>query len=254
LEQADWIWNRLRPLYNRIAAEVGGKGLSRVINGTDPMLVKPEFRGVSENYEPDVWRSLMREIQPQDVFADVGVFIGLYTIAVAKRLGRAGRVVAFEPDPNNYLVAAEHIRLNKIQDRVELIQAAASRYNGKVSFHLQADTSHIAAESDADTYTVESVTLDRVFDGKRLDVLKIDVEGHEEMVLRGAEKLLHDSARKPRAIYIEVHPYAWPALHASSESLLSFLAECGYEASMIDGQKAERIDRYGEIIARNKMK
>src|ERR1700716_4361008 len=98
IERADWLWERVRPLYDRAVAHLGRKGLERLLNGSDRILVSPEARGTPETYEPDVWRVLMAEIRPGDTFVDVGAFIGLYAVAVGLRLGRRGRVVAFEPD------------------------------------------------------------------------------------------------------------------------------------------------------------
>src|SRR3954470_912629 len=98
LERADWLWNPARPIYQRAVNHFGRNGLERIINGSDRILVSPRARGVSETYEPDVWRALMADLRPGDTFVDVGSFIGLYTVAVALRLRGFGRVIAFEPD------------------------------------------------------------------------------------------------------------------------------------------------------------
>jgi FkbM family methyltransferase len=210
MDQADWAWNIIRPAYDHMVSLAGKQGLERVMNGTDSVLVSPKFRQLGERYEPEVWCSLMNEIKPADTFADVGVFIGLYTLAVAKRVGSAGRVVGFEPDPSNYLAAREHVKLNQLEDRVELIQAAVGASDESVWFKPGGDMAHVAAEPADDICEVACVTLDRIFADKRLDILKIDVEGFEERVLQGANVLLNDADRGPRAIYIEVLPYAWP--------------------------------------------
>jgi hypothetical protein len=133
-----------------------------------------------------------------------------------------------------------------------LIQAAAGARNQTVSFKSAAESAHILAEWEESTCKVQCVTLDRVFAGQRLDVLKIDVEGFEERVLQGASNLLKDGGRSPRAIYIEVHPYAWPEVGSTSDSLLALLDSCGYEGRTIDGRSVEEIDVYGEIIARRR--
>ncbi len=250
LGQASGLWGSIRPLYDRVVAIAGKRGLERVINGTDPVLLLPKFRCVVERYEPEVWRSLVSEIRPGDIFADVGVFIGLYTVAVAKRVGPAGRVVGFEPDPANFFTAGEHVKLNGLEQNVELIQAAVGPYEGQVPFQFGGDTAHVATLTGSDTCTVQCVTLDRIFDGRRLDVLKIDVEGFEEKVLRGGSGLLNDKARRPRAIFIEVHPYAWPEIGTTSDSLLELLDGCGYEVRFTDGEAVRSVERYGEIVAR----
>jgi hypothetical protein len=94
--------------------------------------------------------------------------------------------------------------------------------------------------------------LDTIFPDRRLDILKIDVEGYEEDVLKGAVRLLSDSQRSPRVIYIEVHPYAWSALGTTCESLLSFLDRCQYQVLSLDGQAVKQINYWGEVIAYKK--
>ena len=99
---------------------------------------------------------------------------------------------------------------------------------------------------------VRCVRLDTVLRDRPVGILKIDVEGYEELVLRGAEQLLTASARSPRAMYIEVHPYAWPGSGTTSDSLLQLLTRCGYVAADLNGEPVTRIERYGEIVARKR--
>lgn len=164
-----------------------------------------------------------------------------------------GRVVGFEPDPNNYLAAREHLSLNGLEDRVELIQAAAGACSETLYFKSAAESAHVVAEATESTCPVECVTLDKIFAGKRLDVLKIDVEGFEERVLQGARNLLTDPGRCPRAIYIEVHPYAWPEIGTTSDSLLQLLDSYGYVVRTVNGQSVGTIDTYGKILARKRL-
>jgi FkbM family methyltransferase len=249
-----WLWDWVRPHYNGVIALLGRSGLERTINGTDRILIYPRFRQVSETYEPQVWNHLVAQVRPGDVVADVGAFIGLYTVSLAKRVGPFGRVVAFEPDPENFTALKAQVELNRVSDRVELIQAAAGVQNGTVPFEVgRASESHVGLGSENGARTVQCVRLDDVFADRRLDIIKIDVEGYEEEVLKGSARLLQDDSRRPRAIYIEVHPYAWPATGTSSESLLGFLSRCNYQVVSLNGQTIEQIDSYGEIVARRRL-
>lgn len=236
-------------------AHWGRNGLARVLNGTDRILVSPEARGTPETYEPDVWRALMAEIRTGDTFADVGAFIGLYAGAVGLRLKGAGKVVAFEPDRRNFSLLEKHMKLNGLEAQAELHRVAVSDKAGECAF--LADGSNqariITSPNHRDTQTVSVVTLDGIFAGRRVDILKVDVEGFEEMVLRGARGLLHTVALRPRTIFIEVHPYAWSSIGSGSGSLLKLLNEAGYRVETLDGQAVRSIDRYGEIIARAKV-
>ena len=223
--------------------------------------VLPRHRVVTEVYEPAVWGPLMAEVRPGDTVADVGAFVGLYTVALARRVGASGRVLAFEPDPGNFVDLTSHIRLNYRAQRVELHEAAVGDTDGRVAFVSQHDLqSHIVASTTssdnslggqgAGSGTVACVRLDTVLAGRNLDILKVDVEGYEEHVLRGGSELLQDARRAPRVIFIEVHPYAWDGLGVSGESLLALLHSHGYHATDIEGQMVTHIESYGEIIAR----
>ncbi|MBI1748975.1 MAG: FkbM family methyltransferase [Acidobacteria bacterium] len=250
LERAEWLWSRARPIYVSMLARLAKNGLERVINQTDRLWVRPELRGVSQSYEPEVWAHLMSHIRPGDVVADVGAFVGLYALAIAQRVGSAGKVFAFEPDPQNFAILKSHVELNKVTDRVSLFQAAVADCDGVTAFDAGGTCeSHINSKAETGAHSVRCVSLDTHLANTRLDILKIDVEGYEEVVLRGAIRLLQDRRRCPRLLYVETHPYAWPATGTSSESLLGLLTQCQYRVYDLQGQPATAITRYGEIVA-----
>lgn len=250
LDRTDRLWNCVRPTYDRLSSLTARKGLTRVINGTDSVLVSPRWRMVAEEYEPEVWRHLMSAVRPGDVVADVGAYIGLYTIALAKRVGSAGSVIAFEPNPASFNALREHLVLNSISDSVRLVQAAVGASEGRAPFEMRWDQSHInrAALGDSPD-SVTCITLDGVIGDGHVDVMKIDVEGYEEKVLEGAVGLLSDPARRPRAIYIEVHPHLWEPFGTTSDSLQTLLSECNYRLLDLSGGTINRISEYGEIVA-----
>jgi len=227
-------------------------GIRRVINGSDAIRLLPRYRGITEVYEPDVWRHLMQCVQPGDIVADVGAYVGLYTLALSQRVRPGGKVIAFEPDPASFEGLSHHVALNGLAETVELCQAVVGCEDGAVAFAAgRGSESHVAAGDggSAEPLMVRVVRLDSVLRDERLDVLKIDVEGYEELVLQGARGLLSDPLRKPRAIYIEVHPYAWAAPLTTSESLLDLLRVCGYVTYFLSGEVVQKINRYGEVVA-----
>jgi FkbM family methyltransferase len=252
VKHANWLWKPVRPLYERAAAHLGRNGLERIVNGSDRILVSPEARGTPEKYEPEVWRALMAELRTGDTFVDVGAFIGLYAIAVGLRLKRSGRVVAFEPEKRNFSLLEKHVWLNGLEGRVELHRVAVSDKAGECGFLANGSLeARLVSSCDREqTEVVQVVTLDGLLSGQRIDILKIDVEGHEEMVLRGAQSLLRTSALRPRAVFIEVHPYAWQSTSSGSSALLGLLNEAGYRVQTVEGVAVRSIERYGEIVAR----
>src|SRR4051812_37663762 len=139
---------------------------------------------IATTYEPSAWR-VLDLVRPGDVFVDVGGNVGLYAIAAARR---GARVVALEPDPRNAAKLRRHARLNRVS--VDVIEVAASNESGQIPFVL--DGSEMSSvplihETDAAGF-VRADRLDALT--VRADVIKIDVEGFELQVVRGADRLL----------------------------------------------------------------
>lgn len=251
LARTDWLWNAARPVYDAAMNKLGRHGLERVVNGTDRILIDPKYRGLGEVYEPEVWRHLMSNVRAGDVVADVGAHIGLYTLALAKRVGPSGRVVAFEPDEKSFRDLLRHVELNGLQAVVRAVRAAVGTLDGEIGFTSDQDTQNrILVEKTHQSSTVPAVRLDSFFKGQRLDILKVDVEGFEENVLKGGLDVPMESPQAPRLIYLEVHPYNWSSYGTTSKSFLRQLREAGYVVETLDGQPCRSISKYGEVIAR----
>jgi FkbM family methyltransferase len=257
LERADWLWDRIRPTYDRMLSTVArNRGLERVINGTDRFRLSAQSRWfVAEKYEPAVWGRVMREVSAGDHVAEVGASIGLYALAFAGRVGAAGHVTAFEPDPDSTSALEANIAVNGWQDRVTVIRAAVGQCSGQVRFASargQESRIEIRPEVCDGVIAVPMVTLDDALAGQRIDVIKIDVEGFEQQVLEGARKILTEERQRPRAILVEVHPFAWADAGTSSASFLSLLDEIGFRVEDMEGAPVSSITEYGHVIALRK--
>jgi FkbM family methyltransferase len=225
----------------------GQRGLRRVINGTDEMLLIPAQRNSSSVYEPEVWGRVMAELRAGDTFVDVGAFIGFYTVASAKRVGPSGKVVAFEPNPESARVLREHVTLNNVAGWVLIREEAVGAASGATGFALSGIESRINA--DGHGVVVPLVTLDEALPRGAVHVLKIDVEGFEEQVIQGARSLLTAPDRRPRAIFIEVHPFAWHQSSTTSASFIRTLKEYGYRVQTLGEAPVPEIVEYGEVMA-----
>ncbi len=254
LRRLSYLWDFIRPIYEYLIKVVYKDGLTRVINGTDVMFISPECRNVAEIYEPGVWRRLMQEVCEGDIVADVGAFIGLYTVALAKKVGKRGKVIAFEPDPKNAAMLKKHIKLNKISSKVELLNIAIGDANGLLRFHSGSDNlSHVVLSTSLNAkkkcMEICAKTLDNVFHKRIVNIIKIDVEGYEEKVLLGARNLLNRKTGYPRAIFMEVHPYAWGETGSTGEQIASLLINTGYRVETVDGKPVKSVKNHGEIVA-----
>jgi FkbM family methyltransferase len=169
---------------------------------------------------------------------DVGANLGLYAVAAAKR---GARVVAVEPDPANVRHIRRNARLNRIE--VSIVEALAGAEIGTAPIALRGSpvSGYIDMYLGPTTrYGVAPVlTLDALLKDERVDLLKIDVEGAEIDVLRGAEQTLRD--KKPRAILIEVHPGAFALIGQTLDDLTELIQAAGYDREVLwDGGGPER--------------
>ena len=242
----------LRPAYEALIRFVGRRGLVRCINGTDRILVLPSYRDVPEEYEPELWTAMTSSVTAGDTVVDVGAYIGLYAVACAHRVEANGQVFAFEPDPHNAAVLRSHVSLNGLESRIQIVEAAVCNRDAPVQFRSGlASESRLAEATDTCQSPVQGVTLDAAFPTTRIDIMKIDVEGYEELALRGARSLLTSERRRPRAVYIEVHPYAWPPLRLTATSLLTLFQDAGYRVTTLGDAPLGNLDAYGWIVARS---
>jgi FkbM family methyltransferase len=193
----------------------------------------------------------MAEVRAGDQIADVGASIGLYALALARRAGPEGRIYAFEPDPQSVKRLQGNVSLNHLESRIQVLPFAVAATDGFLPFVAgRGVESHIASDGADTGGMVQTLSLDSVFADKRCDLLKIDVEGYEESILRGSVGLLSDPARAPRAIFIEMHPFAWSEFGYTDRELLHLLETCRYEVFDLNGDPVHRITTYGEVVAR----
>jgi FkbM family methyltransferase len=246
LKAAAPLWSALRPAYEGVLARFAGRGLLRNMNGTDKILLHPECRVLGENYEPEIWAKAMEFVQPGARVLDIGAHWGLYALAFGHRVGPTGRVLAAEPDPRNAAMLRRNIKLNGLEAVVEVVPKGMSDSPGSARMNSHSLQSQVSADGNVE---IALTTLDETVGDQRFDLMVLDVEGHEEKVLKGGRQLLSDPQRRPRAIVMEVHPYAWGELGLSSESLLAELNGLGYTVTGIAGEPVHHIPVYGHILA-----
>lgn len=175
--------------------------------------VDPRYESVyvEEMYEPILQNVLGRYISQGGTFYDVGAHIGFFSLIAARLVGKSGAVFAFEADPLNARRIQEHVSKNAL-GQVQILSVAVWSRSGAVCFQRASEVSSHNTGSVVGTPTrdgildqikVEAVALDDFAKRNAVPtVVKIDVEGGEGEVLRGADRLLADV--KP-IIVCEVH-------------------------------------------------
>lgn len=140
-------------------------------------------------------------LRADDCFGDIGANIGSYSIMAAKL--RSTKVVSFEPAPETLPALATNIKINGLMDRVEIRPMALAESAGEGLLTEGLDSMN-RLSNDKGASKVPVSTADQELAGSGLTALKVDVEGAEEGVLKGATKLLQE--RQLVAIEIESLP------------------------------------------------
>jgi FkbM family methyltransferase len=165
-------------------------------------------------YDIAVSEALARLTLPGDTVVDAGANVGYMTVLASVAAGPRGRVLSFEPHPALFAVARRNV--DAVRSRfdvagIELHQKALGDRAGTAdlqipsAFEANDGTSRIGASPGArhPSLTVPIDTLDNALGGDSVKVLKLDVEGFEPQVLRGASRALRD--RRIRHIVFEEH-------------------------------------------------
>ena len=161
--------------------------------------------------EPEQTSAFVDTLKIGQVFFDIGANVGYYTVLGARIVGLHGKVFAFEPVIRNLAYLYQHTVLNKASN-VTIISAACSDtlsltiFSAGLNFATGHMTQNIHLDDDANglLFPVPTVTVDAIVQqlGVSPDVIKIDVEGAEHSVLRGAQATLHKA--KPK-IFLSTH-------------------------------------------------
>jgi len=134
---------------------------------------------------------LLHFLREGDLFLDIGANAGSYTV-LASGICKA-KTWAFEPDPENAQYLKRNIAINRLQELVNVFELALGAEDGKVKMTVgYGPTNRIAPEEDRHSQVVRQQRLDPLIGEHKPIMIKMDVEGYEEQVLLGAEKMLAD--------------------------------------------------------------
>ena len=191
------------------------------------------------DHEPHICRWILAHLPSAGVLFDVGAHCGWLSIKAARHAGRRGCVVAFEPSPALLEILQYHQRRNRVPQLTVIGKAVSDVDAGRAPLYLLNDgmsyrnsltigLSDLPFLNGVKKTAIETstITLDSFCETQRLrpDVIKIDVEGAELLVLRGASRTLRQ--HRP-VLVLSVHPY-WLPPSQSAAQIFDFLAAQGY--------------------------
>jgi FkbM family methyltransferase len=192
----------------------------------------------SGEWEPKTWQALQPHVPAGGTFVDVGAHIGWYSLKAAKLVGPRGRVIAVEPDHETLRTLRDNIRASGASAIIVVAPVACSDSEGTLNFYAapRANTglSSLSLKNAsqlggiAGSYQVRARRLDDIVKEAgvtRVDAVKIDVEGAEFLVLKGAAETL-DHYRP--VVAVELMDEGLQAMGSSVEEVMAFMRAHGY--------------------------
>lgn len=228
-------------------------------------------------FEEAEQRFVRRLLRPGMTVVDVGAHHGLYTMLSSKRVGRKGGVVAFEPSPRECGRFERHMRVNRCRN-VQLEAAALANQNSLANFYVvegyRDACNSLRPPAVPDLTRTIQVPVRRLDDAlaargvRKVDFVKLDAEGAELEVLRGAEKLLRTAPRplilaevqdlrtqpwnyKAREIplLLKAWNYRWFSIGEEGELRAASPDEEAYDGNFV-AVPAERVEEFQPLIGR----
>jgi FkbM family methyltransferase len=232
---------RLKPLFNRWLAR-HDEGFRSVLPGGEVVMVAPAFRHITWNR--DEYRAFRAAVTPGSTVLEAGSNVGAYTVLFGQWVESAGQVFAFEPDPAAFEGLRRHIEINHLGDRIKPVAAAISDGSQRSLRLVLGESSGISRMAHDEDTSASNVTEVPAFSidafcaerGIAPTVIKIDVEGAELAVLRGARATIAAAGSRLQ-LFVEMHPALWPALGYGADDIERECRAQGLTVEHLDGTR-----------------
>jgi len=193
--------------------------------------------GSFEPFETEVVKKL---IKIGNNVLDIGANIGYFSLLFAKLVGNNGRVYAFEPEPENFRILKKNLEINHYNNTMA-IQKAISDKNHTVKLFLnEINTGNHSIYKSSETSAfidIESIKLDDFSDiqNKRIDFIKIDIEGAEIDAFKGMKNVLQKNSQV--TILSEFNLYLLNKFNKKPREYVKILNDLGFEIFLLDSKK-----------------
>ncbi|MBX3295952.1 MAG: FkbM family methyltransferase [Acidobacteria bacterium] len=212
-----------------------GRGIKRRIGGYDIRFPSRYSRYYPAGYEPGLFKFIERNCPPGSTFLDCGAHFGLFSVVASRVVSESGKVIAFEPMPDVRATLESVVSLNNCVN-VKVRAEAVSLERGKATFYQTGNdasnaNSLVKQDKHGGGFEVDLISIDEIRDEERLTItcVKIDVEGAEYELLRGASETL----RKDRPVlFLSLHPTALDNANVSLSEIWTFLIGHGYSLEL----------------------
>ena len=194
-----------------------------ILNPKDPVVSGALTFGV---YEKPETKFLLSVFRPGMTFLDVGANLGYYTALAIAHIGKEGKIIALEPDNENFSYLQRTIRANNAENVICIQKAAADRA-GKLTLYVSSENrgdNRLYSNNLSDgSYEVDVSTVDALLGENgvsQVDLVKIDVQGFERQVFQGMKETIGRSAKL--IMLMEFWPFG---LESAGTNTLEFLKE-----------------------------
>ena len=230
--------------------DIGGQGVFRM----SPDLA---FRGWERFGDRHNWgfAKCIESCKGESVFLDVGAHVGLYSLPASRALAAGGRVFAFEPSRGSYKSLIKNVayngftNINAYNFVVGDLEATGVPFYERIDPDAATSGLHMRTKDAEERYMltqVPQVSLDTFCDDNNVlpGVIKIDTEGSELSVLKGARGVL---AKNRPLLFLSIHPSHLRSLGQSTEEVVDLLVDLGYEINDKTGKSVTSLGS-GEYI------
>lgn len=191
-------------------------------------------------FEPYTAELFEQAVRPGAAVVDIGAQFGYFALIAARR---GAAVHAFEPEPSNLALLRRNVERNGFGDRIVVVPKAVGARAETLALHLYegSDSHGLHRHPDATvrgTIDVECVTLDDHLGGRRVDVIKMDIEGHEPFALAGMTRTI--AASPGLVLFVEFAPDMLRRAGTEPAAFLDRLAGVGFSMELID-EEARRV-------------
>lgn len=222
------------PAYERYWKGAGLQWVKSIVHGYDLPCDLSIFTGRLAFFlrrwnEADTQSVLLTLLQPGDTFVDIGANVGMATLTAARAVGPAGKIVAYEPNPDVALILKQAIQRNGLEN-VEVHVSAIGDKPGRAALFVPESNHGEASLSDMADRPGQRIEI-VIEDGRRLseldrcDFIKIDVEGYEARVIDAIASTLE--VRRP-LVSTEVIERHLNRCESSAEHLAGHFDRLGY--------------------------
>lgn len=227
-----------------------------LLNIQDKYIGRPLF--IKGSYEQSTSETFVKYLKPDSCIIDIGANIGYYSLLAASQCPR-GKVFSFEPDNNNFQLLKTSIAYNGFEEIIQLYNFAVSDANKTIIISDLGNTSNsgarvtsenedllksVVSAPNANFKKIEAVQLDSFLKEIKVDIVKIDIEGHEPYAIRGMMNILK---RDKPIIFAEFAPSNLKLFGGIEPSdFLEIFLEIGYYISLV--QRSGKLIKFGKDI------